>query len=90
MDLHIDHSALFFYFLTEKLTPKEKSALIKALGLDKPSVEAWQKLETKTCWKDRHEHSVFVFQDKLWIAGGHAQPLSSEVWSLSLPKDWKP
>ncbi|MBT4868344.1 MAG: galactose oxidase, partial [Planctomycetaceae bacterium] len=39
-------------------------------------------------WKERHEHSVYVFQDKLWVAGGHARPLSSEVWSLQLPKGW--
>jgi hypothetical protein len=50
----------------------------------------WQRLETKTCWKARHEHSVFVSQDKLWVAGGHARPLSNEVWSLHLPPDWKP
>ncbi len=25
--------------------------------------------------------------DKLWIAGGHARPLSAEVWSLELPAD---
>jgi hypothetical protein len=31
---------------------------------------------------------VFVFQDKLWIAGGHAKPLSNEVWSLFLPKNF--
>lgn len=29
-----------------------------------------------------------MFQDKIWVAGGHAQPLSSEVWSLELEKDW--
>lgn len=29
-------------------------------------------------------------QHKLWIAGSHAQALSNEVWSLHLPKDWKP
>jgi len=52
--------------------------------------KTWKRLETKTCWKERHEHSVFVMHDKLWIAGGHAQPLSNEVWSLGLPKDWKP
>lgn len=50
----------------------------------------WQQLKTKTTWKERHEHSLFVFKDKLWLAGGHAQPLSSQVWSLSLPADWKP
>ncbi len=45
----------------------------------------WKQLRSSTVWKERHEHSVFVFQDKLWVAAGHAQPLSSEVWSLSLP-----
>ena len=30
--MHLDHAALFFYFLTEKLTPKEKSALVETLG----------------------------------------------------------
>ena len=48
----------------------------------------WTKLETDVTWKERHEHSVFVKDDKLWIAGGHAQPLSSEVWSLDIPKDY--
>jgi hypothetical protein len=33
-------------------------------------------------WKERHEHSVFVLRDRLWVAGGHAQPLSNEVWSI--------
>ena len=50
----------------------------------------WERLVTKTMWKERHELSVFVFQDKLWIAGGMSPPLNSEVWSLHLPKDWKP
>ena len=39
-------------------------------------------------WKDRHEHSVFVFKDKLWIAGGMTPPLTNEVWSLYLPPDF--
>jgi len=51
----------------------------------------WQEYKTAApAWKERHEHSVYVFQDRLWIAGGHAQPLSNEVWSLHLSKDWKP
>ncbi len=40
-------------------------------------------------WKERHEHSAFVFHDKIWVAGGHAQPLSNEVWSLELPLGWE-
>jgi hypothetical protein len=50
----------------------------------------WTALKTKAVWKPRHEHSAFVFQDKLWIAGGMIWPLTNEVWSLALPKDWRP
>jgi hypothetical protein len=46
----------------------------------------WNQRKTPTCWKERHKHSAFVLQDRLWIAGGYAQPLSSEVWSLELPE----
>ena len=48
----------------------------------------WTQLRSNVVWKERHEHSAYVFQDKIWVAGGHAQPLSSEVWSLEVPKDW--
>lgn len=48
----------------------------------------WTQLSTETTWKERHEHAVFVFQDKLWLAAGHAQPLSNEVWSLHIPHDY--
>ena len=48
----------------------------------------WARLESKVIWKERHEHSAYVSKDKIWIAGGHAQPLSSEVWSLEVPKNW--
>jgi hypothetical protein len=48
----------------------------------------WKQYPAKICWKERHEHSAYVFQDKIWVAGGHAQPLSSEVWSLEVPESW--
>ena len=48
----------------------------------------WKQLHTKNIWKERHEQSAFVFKDKIWIAGGLARPLSNEVWSLEIPKDW--
>jgi hypothetical protein len=44
--------------------------------------------KSRVVWKERHEHSAFVFQDKIWVAGGHAKPLSSEVWSLDIPDGW--
>jgi len=37
----------FLYVLTEKLTPKEKQALIKSSELSKADVDRWQKLETR-------------------------------------------
>jgi hypothetical protein len=48
----------------------------------------WRQLRSNVVWKARHEHSTYVFRDRLWVAGGHAQPLSSEVWSLEVPRDW--
>jgi len=49
----------------------------------------WQRLESQIIWKSRHEQSAYVFQDKLWIAGGLPRPqLSNEVWSLELPVDF--
>ena len=48
----------------------------------------WKELKSKVIWKSRHEHSAFVFQDKIWVAGGHARPLSNEVWSLHVPPNY--
>jgi hypothetical protein len=50
----------------------------------------WERLTARTSWKERHEHSAFVFQDRIWLAGGHARPLSNEVWSLQVPPDFFP
>ena len=48
----------------------------------------WTEMMSEVIWKERHEHSVYVFQDKIWVAGGHAEPLNSEVWSLEIPASW--
>jgi len=48
----------------------------------------WVKMESDVIWKTRHEPSGLVKDDKIWILGGHADPLDSEVWTLSLPRDW--
>lgn len=50
--------------------------------------KGWKQFKSDVIWKERHEHSAYVFQDKIFIAGGHAQPLSSEVWSLDVPADY--
>jgi tRNA nucleotidyltransferase/poly(A) polymerase len=38
---------LFLYVLTEKLSSKERSALIKATGMERHEVDQWQKLEAR-------------------------------------------
>ena len=48
----------------------------------------WTELKCKVIWTKRHEHSAYVLADKLWVAGGHAEPLNSEVWSLEIPPTW--
>ena len=48
----------------------------------------WTELTSDVIWQNRHEHSVVVFQDKLWLYGGYADVLTSEVWTLELPADW--
>lgn len=50
--------------------------------------QQWQQLTTEHCWKARHEHSSYVFQDQIFVAAGHAKPLSNEVWSLRLPENF--
>jgi tRNA nucleotidyltransferase/poly(A) polymerase len=41
----VDNMALFLYFVTEKLNPKERTALIKNCALEKADLSGWQKLE---------------------------------------------
>lgn len=38
----------FLYALTEKLSPKEKQALVKSAELEKPDVDQWMKLEARS------------------------------------------
>lgn len=67
-----------------------KNPASKNLGdvwYSKDGVE-WKQLKSDVIWKERHEHSTYVFQDKIYLAGGHAMPLSNEVWSLEIPPDW--
>jgi tRNA nucleotidyltransferase (CCA-adding enzyme) len=45
VDPHIDTAALFFYLLNEKLNPKERTELARALTMDKSDADRWQKLE---------------------------------------------
>lgn len=48
INLNLDPLGLFFYALTEKLTPKERDGLVKALSMREAEVEIWQKLESRS------------------------------------------
>ena len=48
----------------------------------------WTEYKPEISWPGRHEHSAFVFQDKIFVAGGMLPPLVNDVWSLDLPEDW--
>lgn len=50
--------------------------------------KTWIEYKAEKSWSGRHEHSTYVFQDKLWVVTGMTPPLNSEVWSLDLPKHW--
>lgn len=50
--------------------------------------KTWEQLESDVVWRERHELSAYVFKDKIWVAGGMVPPLTNNVWSLYLPRDW--
>ena len=50
----------------------------------------WHQLKTETIWSPRHEHSVWVFDDRIWLAAGNAWPLVNDGWSLHRPEHWTP
>ncbi len=44
----------------------------------------WKELKTDHSWEARHEHSSYVFKDRLWVVGGNKWPLLNDVWSLKI------
>ena len=47
-NLNLDNLGLFLTVLTEKLTPKEKSDLVRSLDMQAPEIEVWQKLAVRS------------------------------------------
>lgn len=46
-DVPMDDAALFFWVLTEKLTPRERTEFTQSLGMEKEAIDHWQKLEAR-------------------------------------------
>src|SRR5262249_35107552 len=47
VELAVNNFALFLYLITEKLTPKERSAMMKAIAAERSETDSTQKLEAK-------------------------------------------
>lgn len=47
VDIEANNLALFLYLLTEKLTAKERAAMIRAVAMHKSEIDLWQSLEAK-------------------------------------------
>ena len=47
LDLHLDNRGLVLWFLAEKLTAKEKAALIQTTTMQRADVDFWQKLDQR-------------------------------------------
>ncbi|XAZ22756.1 hypothetical protein LVY75_28725 [Sinorhizobium sp. B11] len=50
--------------------------------------ERWTRLALSKTWRARHEQSTYVFHGKVYFAGGHADPLTGDVWELEVPSVW--
>lgn len=48
VEIGANNLALLLYLLTEKLTPKERAALVKSVSMHKSEIDLWQTLEAKT------------------------------------------
>lgn len=48
----------------------------------------WKRLALSNTWRARHEQSTYVHDGKIILAGGHADPLTNEVWELNVPPYW--
>ncbi|NLF18428.1 MAG: hypothetical protein GX595_14420 [Lentisphaerae bacterium] len=48
----------------------------------------WTEVKCAKTWSRRHQPATYVFRDRIWIAGGHAEPVNSEVWSWQPPQEW--
>jgi len=44
----------------------------------------WKEFISKPCFAPRHEPTVYVFDNSLWVVAGNCWPLTNDVWRLTL------
>lgn len=45
----------------------------------------WTEVKSDPVWSPRHEPTIYVYQDSLWLVAGNAWPLMNDVWKLTMP-----
>ena len=48
----------------------------------------WIEVRSDKIWSPRHAQAAFAHGDRIVVAAGHARPVNSEVWSLTLPPNF--
>jgi hypothetical protein len=44
----------------------------------------WRQLHTEHIWEPRHEASLYVHDDELWLVAGNAWPLMNDAWKFDV------
>jgi len=45
----------------------------------------WERFKPEAPWTPRHEPTLFVFKDSVYMAAGNSWPVRNDVWKLTLP-----
>ena len=45
----------------------------------------WRKFESEKVFSPRHEPTIYVFDNSLWVVAGNSWPVKNDVWRLTLP-----
>ncbi len=48
---------------------------------------AWHELPTPEEFKPRHEPTVYVYDDSLWIVAGNSRPVLNDVWRVTIREE---
>jgi hypothetical protein len=49
----------------------------------------WKKENTPACFSDRSDHSIIVFDDKIWVLCGQSGPNKNDIWNSCDGINWK-
>ena len=47
----------------------------------------WERAAPEAPWTPRHEPTLFLFDDSLYLVAGNSWPVRNDVWRLTLPKE---